>query len=139
MVRTAKTAVKSATALMDPKDRRQSSLIAEWRRLDLLAANRGWRRREPTHEVPARLKSVPCPCGHRACHKQLVTPLFHSQDATIDPQSAAEVVKRWNAYELFFDGYKVWCALSAKARKTCTPDHVAHVLDAMAKLLKETP
>lgn len=137
MVRTAKLGVKSATAKTDPKDRRRASLIDEWRRLDLVAANRGWRRREPTHEVPTRLKGVPCPCGR--CKKVLVAPLFHSQDATIDAVSAGEVVKRWNAYDLFFDGYRVWRALSPRARKTTTPDHVAHVLDAMAKLLKETP
>jgi hypothetical protein len=113
----------------------KSSLIAEWRRLDLLAANRGWRRREPTHEVPTRLLVRPCPCGR--CKKALVAPLFYGQDASVDARSAAEVVKRWNAYDLFFDGYKVWRALSPRARKTCTPDHVAHVLDAMAKLLKE--
>jgi hypothetical protein len=44
------------------------------------------------------LKAIPCPCGR--CQKLLVVPLFHSQDATLNPDEANELVRRWNSFEV---------------------------------------
>lgn len=43
-----------------------------------------------------KLEAIPCPCGH--CNKWLVTPLFHSQDATLSKDDADELVRRWNSF-----------------------------------------